>query len=56
VVIHVDSRASENARNAAKELASALSDNDIAAVEKAAADITNSPPSELIYLQVGIKP
>jgi hypothetical protein len=56
VVVHVDSRASENARNAAKELASALAENHIAAIEKEAADTTTDPPSELIYLQVGIKP
>jgi hypothetical protein len=50
VVINIDSRASENARGAAKALAAALSDNGIAAIEREMADTTTTPPSERINL------
>jgi hypothetical protein len=56
VFIHVDPRASEKARNAAKELTSALNDNDIEAAEEDIADTTTALTSERINMQVGIKP
>jgi hypothetical protein len=56
VIVNVDSRASDNARGAARELAAALAGNHIVAVEKERPDTTTNPPSEGINLQVGIKP
>lgn len=56
VVVNVDGRASDNARNAAKELASALTDNGVDAIEKEHVDTTTNPASERIDMQVGIKP
>ena len=54
VVVHVYSGASENARAAARGLADALDDNNIAAIEKD--NTTTDSPSDTLYLQVGIKP
>jgi hypothetical protein len=56
VVVSVDKRASGNARNAAKELASALTANGVDAKEREEEDPTTNPPSERINMSVGIKP
>jgi hypothetical protein len=56
VFVHIDPRASEKARNAAKELTSVLNDNGIDAVEDDIADMTVAIASERINMQVGIKP
>jgi hypothetical protein len=56
VVIAVDKRASDNARNAAKELASALTANGVDAKEREEENPTTNPPSERINMSVGIKP
>jgi hypothetical protein len=55
-LVHVDPRASEKSRNAAKELTSALNDNDIEAIEEDEADTTVTIASERINMDVGIKP
>jgi hypothetical protein len=54
VLVAVDKGASESAHRAAKELISALNDNQIEASED---DENNNPtPSDKIYMNVGIKP
>lgn len=54
IFVHVDKGASESARGAAKELTSALNDNEIDATEE---DQDNNPnPTNRITMSVGIKP
>jgi hypothetical protein len=53
VFVSADKGASEDARRAAKELTSALNDNEIDATEE---ENDNPTPSNEIHLNVGIKP
>jgi hypothetical protein len=55
IIVNVDKRASDTARNGAKELASALTENGIAAKVRETDDPTTNLPSERINMQVGIK-
>jgi hypothetical protein len=54
VLVAVDKGASESAQRAAKELTSALNENQIEATEDDEND--NPNPSDKIYMAVGIKP